>query len=87
MNAPMFGVITARTPPALLPKLMTALITLATVAGPLGLLAAGVLLEHAGLMTTFAIVAGGVTSVSVLFVVLLARFRRREQVELSAANA
>ena len=85
MNSPMFGVITARTPPALLPKLMTALITLATIAGPLGLLAAGVLLEHEGLTTTFAIVAGGVTAVGVLFVVLLARFRRREL--LSAAHA
>jgi drug/metabolite transporter (DMT)-like permease len=64
---------------------MTALITLATIAGPLGLLAAGALLEHAGLMTTFAIVAGGVTGVSVLFVVLLARFRRRELQNAPAA--
>jgi predicted MFS family arabinose efflux permease len=85
MNAPMFGVITARTPPALLPKLMTALITLATVAGPLGLVIAGVLLQHAGLMTTFAIIAAGVTSVSLLFVALLTRFRRRELQDAAAA--
>ena len=85
MNAPMFGVITSRTPPALLPKLMTALITLATVAGPLGLVVAGVLLQHAGLMTTFAIIAAGVTSVSLLFVALLTRFRRRELRDAAAA--
>jgi hypothetical protein len=78
MNAPMFGVLTTRTPAALLPKLMTALTTLATIAGPLGLLAAGALLEHEGLVTTFAIIAGGVTAVSLLFVGLLTRFRRRE---------
>jgi predicted MFS family arabinose efflux permease len=78
INAPMFGLITTRTPPALLPKVITAIITLATVAGPLGLLLAGFLLQHAGLMTTFAIIATGVTSVCLLFVALLARFRRRE---------
>ena len=87
LNAPMIGVITTRTPPALLPKVMTAVITLATIAGPLGLLAAGALLEHQGLMTTFAIIAGGVTSVSVLFVVLLGRFRRRELQSATAAAA
>jgi hypothetical protein len=84
LNAPMIGVITTRTPPALLPKVMTALITLATIAGPLGLLAAGALLEHEGLMATFAVVAAGVTVVSLLFVALLTRFRRRE---LQAASA
>jgi predicted MFS family arabinose efflux permease len=84
LNAPMIGVITTRTPPALLPKVMTALITLATIAGPLGLLAAGALLEHEGLMATFAVVAAGVTVVSLLFVALLTRFRRGE---LQAASA
>jgi predicted MFS family arabinose efflux permease len=84
INAPMFGLITTRTPPALLPKVMTAIITLATIAGPLGLLAAGALLEHQGLSVTFGIIAGGVTFVCVLFVALLSRFRRRE---LQAATA
>jgi predicted MFS family arabinose efflux permease len=84
LNAPMFGVITTRTPAALLPKVMTAVITLATIAGPLGLLAAGALLEHEGLMVTFGVVAAGVTAVALLFVGLLARFRRRE---LQAATA
>jgi MFS family permease len=84
INAPMFGVITTRTPPALLPKVMTAIVTLATVAGPLGVLVAGSLLEHQGLMVTFAVIAGGVTVVALLFVGVLTRFRRRE---LQAAAA
>jgi predicted MFS family arabinose efflux permease len=76
-NAPFFGIITKRTPPALLPKVMTALLTAATIAGPLGLLAAGALIEHAGLHWTFGVVAAGETVVSLLFIGL-ARFRRTE---------
>jgi MFS family permease len=78
INAPMFGVITTRTPPALFPKVMTAIVTLATIAGPLGVLFAGALLEHEGLMVTFGVIAGGVTVVALLFVGVLTRFRRRE---------
>jgi MFS family permease len=84
INAPMFGVITTRTPPALFPKVMTAIVTLATIAGPLGVLTAGALLEHEGLMVTFGVIAGGVTIVALLFVGVLTRFRRRE---LQAAAA
>ena len=84
INAPMLGVITTRTPPALFPKVMTAIVTLATIAGPLGVLVAGALLENEGLMVTFAVIAGGVTVVAVVFVLLLDRFRRRE---LQAAAA
>jgi predicted MFS family arabinose efflux permease len=84
INAPMLGVITTRTPPALFPKVMTAIVTLATIAGPLGVLVAGALLEHEGLMVTFAVIAGGVTVVALVFVLLLDRFRRRE---LQAAAA
>jgi len=78
INAPMFGLITTRTPEALLPKVMTAIVTLATIAGPLGVVAAGVLLEHEGVSATFAVVAGGVTAGCLVFVALLTRFRRRE---------
>jgi dipeptide/tripeptide permease len=74
----MFGLITTRTPEALLPKVMTAIVTLATIAGPLGVVAAGLLLEHGGVSATFAVVAGGVTAGCLVFVALLTRFRRRE---------
>jgi MFS family permease len=78
INAPMFGLITTRAPQALLPKVMTAIITLATVAGPLGLVFAGFLLQHEGLTVTFTVIAAGVTCVCLVFAALLTRFRRRE---------
>ena len=45
INAPIIGAITMRTPDALRPKVMTAMITLAMLAGPVGLLIAGPLLQ------------------------------------------
>jgi predicted MFS family arabinose efflux permease len=78
VNAPFFGLLTKRTPPALLPKVMTAVLTCATIAGPLGLLAGGWLLENEGVQPTFAVVAAGETAVSLLFIALLARFRRTQ---------
>jgi len=87
INAPMFGLITTRTPQALLPKVMTAIITLATVAGPLGLILAGFLLQHEGLTVTFTVIAAGVTCVCLVFAALLTRFRRRElQTPAAAAS-
>ena len=64
---------------------MTAIITLATVAGPLGLVLAGFLLQHEGLTVTSTIIAAGVTCVCLLYVGLLTRFRRREAGEAAAA--
>jgi MFS family permease len=85
MNGPVFGLITTRTPPALLPKVMTAVITLATVAGPLGLVFAGFLLQHRGLTFTFTIVAAGITCMCFVLVGLLTRFRRRDAAEAAPA--
>jgi MFS family permease len=51
----------------------------------LGLVLAGFLLQHAGLMVTFTIIAAGVTVVCMIFVALLTRFRRREVLEAAAA--
>ena len=48
INAPLIGVITMRTPEALRPKVMTAVITAAMLASPIGLLIAGPLLEWLG---------------------------------------
>jgi predicted permease len=86
VNAPFFGILTTRTPEALRAKVMTAVITLATIAGPLGLLVAGPLIEQAGLPWTFGIVAGGETAVSLLFIALLARFRRSQVVQPDALS-
>lgn len=59
VNAPLIGVITTRTPEALRPKVMTAVITTAMLAGPLGLVVAGPMLEAWGPHVVFAVVAGG----------------------------
>jgi MFS family permease len=86
VNAPFFGILTTRTPEALRAKVMTAVITLATIAGPIGLLVAGPLIEHEGLPSTFGIVAAGETAVSLLFIALLARFRRSQVVQPDALS-
>jgi MFS family permease len=78
VNSPFFGVLTTRTPPPLLPKVMTAIVTLATVAGPAGLLTAGWLVQHAGLRPTFAVIAGGETCASLVFIAVVAGFQRVE---------
>ena len=44
VNAPIVGMLTVRTPEALRPKVMTAVMTVATMAGPLGFLGAGIAL-------------------------------------------
>jgi MFS family permease len=79
VNAPFFGALTTRTPPGLLPKVMTALVTLATIAGPVGLVGGGWLLQHEGIQPTFAVVAVGETILSVVFVALLTRYRRSQR--------
>ena len=48
VNAPLIGVLTTRTPEALRPKVMTGVITMAMLAGPIGLLVVGPLLASWG---------------------------------------
>jgi Major Facilitator Superfamily len=59
VNAPLIGVITTRTPEALRAKVMTAVLTLALLAGPAALLIAGPLLEDWGARNVFLLVAAG----------------------------
>jgi MFS family permease len=59
VNAPLIGVITMRTPVALRAKVMTAVITTAMLAGPLGMAIAGPLLESWGPRRVFLLVASG----------------------------
>jgi MFS family permease len=81
VNSPFFGALTARTPPALLPKVMAALITIATIAGPVGLLLAGWLVQHFGLRPTFVVIAVGQTVTALLFSVLVLRYRRAQRAQ------
>ncbi len=74
VNAPVLGLVTARTPEALRAKVMLAVITVAMLAGPLGAVAAGPLIESAGVRFVLALVAGVTTLASLAFaVVALAR--------------
>ena len=61
VNGPTIGVITARTPVDLRPKMMTALISISTLSAPAGFLVAGQLLEPWGVERVFAAVAIGMT--------------------------
>ena len=75
VNGPAFGVITARTPPELRAKLMTALVSVNTVAAPLGFLAAGQVLERWGLVELFGAVALGVTLMALVYASVALRHR------------
>jgi MFS family permease len=73
VNGPVIGVITARTPVELRPKMMTALISISTLAAPLGLLVAGQLLEPWGVNQVFAAVAAGMTATALVFAAIALR--------------
>lgn len=77
VNAPVIGLMTTRTPAALRPKLMTAVMTVALLAGPIGLAAAGPLLELLGTRPVFVIVAAGMTAFALYFAWVAVRFGPR----------
>jgi len=87
VNAPVIGLMTTRTPEALRPKLMTAVLTVAMLAGPIGFAAAGPLLEELGTQAVFAIVAGGMTIFALYFSSVALRFGPREVPEAPAVPA
>jgi MFS family permease len=53
VNAPVIGMLTVRTPLDLRPKVMTAVMTVATLAGPFGFITAGYALRHVALGSFF----------------------------------
>src|SRR6266508_3054148 len=59
VNAPVLGLLTVRTPEVLRPKVMTAVMTLSVVIGPLGFLAVGQSLQHVGMSVLFLAIAAG----------------------------
>jgi MFS family permease len=67
VNAPMMAVITVRTPEPLRPKVMTAVMTIVNVIGPLGFLAAGFGLQYVSLKLVFLLAAGGFTTGALAF--------------------
>jgi MFS family permease len=73
VNGPTLGVLTARTPEHLRPKVMTAVITANTLAAPLGFLIAGQVLEHWGVVPLFTAVVLGITWMAVVFAAIVGR--------------
>lgn len=68
-NAPYFSILTTRIPDGYRAKVLQSVITLSTVAGPLGFLAAGVLTDRVGITVTLFVVAllATLATVNVLF--------------------
>lgn len=75
VNAPIIGLLTVRTPVAMRPKVMTAVISIATVAGPLGYFAAGEALRAVSVQTLFVVVASTLTLAGIAFAGVLLRDR------------
>ena len=73
VNAPLIGVITTRTPEALRAKVMTAVLTTAMLAGPIGMVVAGPLLESWGPRPVFLLVAAGQLLATIPFAVVAFR--------------
>lgn len=76
--APLFGILTARTPPQLRAKVITANVTLVMLAGPLGLAVAGPALQELG--TQPVLTAMAVVWTTAAFAFVLVALRRRETV-------
>ncbi|MGH3078624.1 MAG: MFS transporter [Gaiellaceae bacterium] len=73
VNGPLIAVLTARTPDALRAKVITAVISVNTLAAPLGFLAAGQVLEHWGVVPLFTVVVGGMTWTAVVVAAIVLR--------------
>ena len=73
VNAPVIGLLTVRTPAELRPKVMTAVMTVATMAGPFGFIAAGYALRHVALGPFFVALPALLTLGSLAFAAVLLR--------------
>lgn len=87
INAPLIGVITTRTPAALRPKVMTAVLTFALLAGPVGMLIAGPLLQSWAPRHVFLLIAGGQLLATIPFVSVALRPRDTAPPGASLADA
>jgi predicted MFS family arabinose efflux permease len=85
VNAPLIGVLTTRTPEALRPKVMTGVITMALLAGPIGLLVVGPLLASWGPRPVLLFVAVGQFLASLPFAFVALRRERTPPVTLDTA--
>lgn len=87
VNGPTIGVVTARTPPELRAKVMTALVSVSTVSVPLGFVAAGQLLGRWDPEQVFATVAVGLTVNALAFAAIAFRHSAAPDAEAPAPAA
>jgi predicted MFS family arabinose efflux permease len=80
INGPFFAVLTSRTPEALRAKVLTAVISINTLAAPAGFLLAGQVLEHWGVAPLFAMVVAGITVTALFFAAVALRHREEDAV-------
>src|SRR5256885_13435339 len=86
VNAPVIGILTVRTPAELRPKVMTDVITVATMAGPFGFIAAGYILRHVALGSFFLGLPALLTLGGLLFAAALLRHRDDAPGEVAVAS-
>jgi predicted permease len=85
VNAPVIGILTVRTPAELRPKVLTAVMTVATMAGPFGFLAAGYALQHVALGSFFIGLPALLMLGSLAFAAVLLRHRDNVPSEVAIA--
>jgi MFS family permease len=85
INAPLIGILTIRTPAELRPKVMTAVMTVATMAGPFGFIAAGYALRHVALGPFFVVLPALLTLGGLFFAAVLLRHRDDAPGEVAVA--
>jgi predicted MFS family arabinose efflux permease len=75
INGPLIAVLTARTPENLRALVITAVISINTLAAPLGFIVAGQVLERWGVVPLFAATVAGVTSMAIVYAAIVLRHR------------
>jgi len=87
VNGPIIALLTTLTPEHLRAKVMTAVISVNTVAAPVGFLVAGQMLERWSVSAVFAFVAGGMTIFALIFSAIVLRYRDEDAPVAAVAPA
>ena len=85
VNAPIVGLLVVRTPVELRPKVVTGFMTVATMAGPFGFIAAGFLLRHVSINAFFVGLPALLLLGGLAFAAVLLRHSDTEQLEAAPA--
>ena len=86
VNAPVVGLLTIRTPAELRPKVLTAFMTLATMAGPFGFIAAGYALRHERIGSFFVVLPALLLLGGLAFAAVLLRHRSETAGDVAVAS-